>query len=489
MGRRVVSGSLVTIGSQMAKFVLNFAAAAILARLLTPREFGLVGMVLGITGLVGLFKELGLSTATVQRDTITQQQVSNLFWINVFISGFLTVITFGLAPLAARFYHDSHVSGIMMALSVTFVLTGSTVQHQALLTRQMRFQTIALIEVTSMLVSFIAACGLAKVGFSYWSLVAQQIVYAISSLLLTWFSSKWRPSMPKRNSGVRPMLSFGAHLTLADFIGLLMINSDSVLIGRVFGAEPLGLYTRANVLLQRPLQQILTPINSVLTPVLSRLQNDSERYRRSFLRAYETMALVIFSFAAICLALAKPMVLVILGSKWGGVVPLFSGFAVVAVALPLSEAAVWLFQSQGRGKEQLRNHALVGIIGLASYFLGLHWGPFGVVVAIAITTAVLRLPIVYYFAGRTGPVDTRDLWIAYLSHLPCWGTVYLATALVQLLMRSKAPIFQLIVSAPVGLLAGTLLFLIFPRPRQSAFYVWQIGRNILAKRLSTNEFM
>jgi O-antigen/teichoic acid export membrane protein len=484
MGRRAVSGGVVTIAAQMAKFILNFAAAAVLARLLSPKEFGLVGMVLGVTGLVGLFKELGLSTATVQRDTITQQQVSNLFWINVLLSGFLTVISLGLAPLMARFYHDPRVTGIMMMLSLTFVLTGSTVQHQALLARQMRFRSLAIIEVSSMVIGFTTACGLAKLGFSYWALVAQQVFYAISSLLLTWFSSKWRPSMPKRNSGVRPMLSFGAHLTLADFLGLLMVNSDTVLIGRFFGAEPLGLYTRANVLLQRPLQQILIPISSVLTPVLSRLQNDSERYRRSFMRAYETMALVIFSFAAICLALAKPMVLVILGPKWSGVIPLFSAFAVVAVSLPLSDAAAWLFQSQGRGKEQLRNHALIGIIGISSYIIGLHWGPLGVAVTTAISTMAFRLPIVYYFAGRIGPVGTRDLWMAFLSHLPCWGAVYLATALPQLMMKDAAPIVQLVVCVPIGLAAGTLLFLVFRRPRESAFYVWHIVRNSLVKQLN-----
>jgi len=484
IGTRAVSGGLVTIAAQAAKFVLNFAAAAVLARLLSPKEFGLVGMVLGITGLVGLFKELGLSTATVQRDTITQQQVSNLFWINVFISGFLTLLSFGLAQPVARFYHDPRVAGIMMVLSLTFVLTGSTVQHQALLTRQMRFRVIAMIEVTSMFVGLAAACFLAQFGFGYWALVAQQMVYAIASLLLTWFTSKWRPSMPSRYSGVRPMLSFGAHLTLADFLGLLMINSDAVLIGRVFGAEPLGLYTRANVLLQRPLQQIYIPINSVLTPVLSRLQNDSERYRRSFLRAYETMALITFSFAAICLALATPMVLVILGPKWSGVIPLFSAFAVAAIALPLSDAANWLFQSQGRGREQLRNHALIGIVGLTSYIIGLHWGLLGVVVAIAIATTVVRLPIAFYFAGRSGPVGTLDLWMAFLSHLPCWGAVYLATALAQMTMKDAAPIVQLLVCVPIGLAGGTLLFLVFRRPRESAFYVWHIVRNSLLRQLN-----
>jgi PST family polysaccharide transporter len=484
IGARAVSGGFVTIGAQAAKFLLNLTAAAVLARLLTPREFGLVGMVLGITGLVGLFKQLGLSTATVQRETITQQQVSNLFWINIVVSGFLTTICFGLAPLVARFYHDSRVIGIMMVLSLTFVLTGSTVQHQALLTRQLRFRAIAMIEVISMLASFASACSLAKLGFGYWALVAQQVVDATTSLALTWCISKWRPSLPRRNSGVRPMLSFGAHLTIADFLGLLMANSDTILVGRVFGAAPLGLYTRANVLLQRPLQQILTPINAVLTPVLSRLQSDSERYRRSFMHAYETLALITLSFAAMCLALATPLVLVILGPKWSGAIPLFSAFAVVAVSTPLASVAFWLFQSQGRGREQLQNHTLGGAATFASYLIGLHWGPLGVVVATAITGMAIRLPLVYYLAGRRGPVSMGDLWMGFFSHLPCWGAVYLATSLGQMMLKDSAPIVQLLVCGPIGLGAGAVLFMLFRRPRQTAVYVWHTIRNLYVQQLS-----
>jgi O-antigen/teichoic acid export membrane protein len=484
LGKRAVSGSFVTVGAQAAKFVLNFAAAAVLARLLSPKEFGLVGMVLGVTGLVGIFKELGLSTATVQRETITQQQVSNLFWINVVVSGILAVTCVGLAPLVAWFYRDPRVAGIMLALSLTFLLTGSTVQHQALLTRQMRFRTLAVIDVSSMLIGFTTACCLAWYGFAYWALVAQQLVNAVCSLVFTWSASGWRPAAPKRNSGVRPMLRFGAHLTMADLIGRLSINSDNILIGRFFGAAPLGLYTRANVLLARPLEQVLTPISAVLIPVLSRLQSDPERYRRTFMRAYDALALVVFPFAAMCLVLSKPLVLVVLGPKWTSVIPLFSAFALVAVSSPLSAVGSWLFESQGRGRDQLHNHTLAGAVTVGSFLVGLHWGPLGMILALAFTSLVIRLPIVYYMAGRRGPVSAADLWIGFFSNLPCWGAVYLTTTLARMTVEHAAPIVQLLVCVPVGLGAGAALIFLFRRPRQSAFYAWNAVKSSLVRQWS-----
>ena len=174
-----------TFGAQAAKFAMNLAAAAILARLLNPRDFGLVGMVLGVTAIVNVFKDMGLSRATVQRDQLTQQQVSNLFWINVAFGGLLTAICAGLAPLAAWFYRDARVTGIMLALSLIFVLAGSTVQHQALLSRQMRFRALAVIEVSSLAAGFTSGCVFAWAGIGYWALVAQQVVTTAFGLVMT----------------------------------------------------------------------------------------------------------------------------------------------------------------------------------------------------------------------------------------------------------------------------------------------------------------
>jgi len=485
IGHRAVSGGIVTIGAQAAKFMLNLLAAAVLARLLSPKDFGLVGMVLGITGLVAVLKELGLSTATVQRDAITRQQVSNLFWINVAFSGVLTLLTAGLAPLMARFYQDPRVTGIMLALSFTFLLTGSMVQHQALLARQMRFRALALIDVMALGIGFAIACISAWVGFGYWALVAQQLTYAGSGLVLTWCTSKWRPVRPTRNSGVGSMVRFGAHLTIADFVGQASLNSDSILIGRFFGAEPLGLYTRANVLLARPIQQVISPINAVLIPVLSRLRSDPERYRRSYMRAYDTLALFIFSFTATSLVLAKPLVLVILGPRWKDAIPLFSAFTLVAISGPLSIICAWIYESQGRGQDQLRNHFLTGAVTIASYLIGLPWGPIGVIYSVAATSLLIRMPLVYYLAGRSGPVSTRDLWSGFVSHVPCWAAVFVTTSLAYKALANAAPIVQLLVCGPVGLGLGTPVFLLFPRPRQSASYAWNVVKSRLVARPAT----
>lgn len=486
IGHRAVSGGFVTVSAQAAKFILNFLAAAVLARLLSPRDFGLVGMVLGITALVGVFTQLGLSIATIQRETITQAQVSNLFWINVGFSGVLAVITAALAPLTATFYHDPRVKGIMLALSVTFLLTGSTVQHQALLTRQMRFRTLAVIDVTSSAFGFGLACFLAWRGYSYWALVAQQLATTGGALIMTWLISGWRPHLPSRNSGVKPLVSFGAHLSIADFVGQFSVNTDSILLGRFFGAVPLGLYTRANVLLARPIQQIITPINNVLIPVLSRLQSDPERYRRSYMRAYGTLALIVFSFSAMCLALAKPLVQVILGPKWSGAIPLFAVFTLVAVSTPLSSICSWIYESQGRGQDQLRNHTAAGVVTIISYLLGLRWGPIGVVTSLAIMSIAVRLPIVYYIAGRRGPIRTRDLWAGFVSHLPCWFVVVLVTALAHRPVAHAAPIVQLLVAAPIGLVVGGALILLFPRPRESAFFLGGRIRSMVKTRMATS---
>src|SRR5437762_3489112 len=234
--RRTISGGVVTVSAQVWKFLLNLVSTMILARLLTPRDFGLVVMVTTVTGFLIVFKDAGLSIATVQREKITHAQVSNLFWINLGVSGLGALILAALSPIIAWFYHDSRITPIMLVLSTTFLIAGFRVQHLALLRRQMRFKAIAIIEVGSMATGVLVGVIMALLRYRYWSLVGLSLTAEIAGFLLTGLVSRWRPQLPTRQTGIGPLITFGVHRTASDFIICLARGSDSLLIGRSYGA-------------------------------------------------------------------------------------------------------------------------------------------------------------------------------------------------------------------------------------------------------------
>ena len=252
-----------------------------------------------------------------------------------------------------------------------------------------------------------------------------------------------------------------------------------MLVGRFFGADSIGLYSRAAQLLNRPLEQFLYPISAVFIPALSRVQTEPERYRRTFLQVYESMALVSFLFTGLLLALSRPLTLVVLGSKWEKAAIIFAAFAVAAQSAPVARAASWLFISQGRGG---RDWLLVNLLGaglaIASFVAGLPFGPAGVAMVYSIVSLFMGLPILYYFAGREGPVTTADLWSGIFRYLPLWIVVCGVTSLVRLLVLNSPPLIQLVVCAPIGLLSGGILICVVPSMRRVALSLFDILREL-----------
>jgi O-antigen/teichoic acid export membrane protein len=477
-----ISSGAVTISAQGAKFFLNLVSTMILARLLAPRDFGLVAMVTTVTGFLRVFKDAGLSIATVQRERITHAQVSNLFWVNVAVSVLGSLIVAAAAPVIARFYHNPRLIGITLILSTTFIISGSTVQHQALLKRQMRFKALALIEVGSMAVGVFVGVVMAARGYGYWSLVGSSLSMEITGLLLTWSVSHWRPALPTRRSGVGPLLSFGAHRTAGDLLTAFARGSDVLLIGRFYGASSVGLYSRASLLLTRPLEQLLGPINAVFVPALSRLQSQPERYRSTFLRLYEAIALTAFFFAGLLLALAHPLTLVLLGPKWGQAAVIFGGFTVAAIAIPLANASTWLLTSQGRGRDILIAQSINSCALVFSFVAGLPYGPVGVAIAFSVSSLVIRVPLWYFMVGRRGPVRTSDLWRVFFRHLPVWIITFFVTWLTRILVASLGPLPQVLICAPIGFIFGAAFIYSFSAQRQVAMHVLQALRELKKRR-------
>jgi len=475
---RTVSSGLVTVTAQGAKFLLSIVSTMILARLLTPRDFGLVAMVTTVTGFMRVFKDAGLSIATVQREKITHEQVSNLFWINVGISILCSLIIAVAAPLIGRFYHNSRLIPIALLLSATFIVSGSTIQHQALLKRQMRFRALATIDVGSMLIGAVVGIVMAFLGYRYWSLVGSSLATEIISLLLTWSVSSWRPQLPTRGSGVGPLVSFGFHRAAGDFILSLARGTDNLLIGRFYGSAAVGLYSRASALLIAPLNQLLLPINAAFMPALCRLQSQPARYRSTFLRLYETIALATFVFTGVFLALARPITLVLLGPKWEQAAVIFAGFTVAALCVPLANAAAWLFTSQGRGREMLATQLINACAVVVSFVAGLPFGPVGVAMAFSVSNFFVRIPIYYFNAGRHGPVRTADLWRVILRHLPLWAAIFAVTSLTRMLIVNWAPLSQLLICLPIALFTAALLISSFSAQRRVAAQLFATIREL-----------
>jgi len=479
---RTVSGGVVTLTSQGAKFALTLTSTVILARLLTPHDFGLLAMVTTIMGLLRVFKDAGLSSATIQRDGITHAQVSNLFWINVALGGFLALVMALSAPAIAWFYREPSLTGITLWLSVAFLLSGSAVQHLALLRRTMRFKAIAVVEIGSMSVSLIVGVLMAVCGCGYWSLVGMNLALEGSVLVITWLASRWRPQRPRRQSGTRPLLGFGASMTASGVLYAVTRSVDSMLVGWRYGANSAGLYSRALALLMRPLDQLLVPVGAVVLPMLSRLQGEPERYRRVFLQLFEAMAMVSCIFAGLFFALSRPITLLLLGPKWAATAVIFKGFTLTALYLPITAPVSWLFISLGRSADFLRWNSAYAAISIASFIIGLPFGPVGVAYAFSTGGLVSALPIVFYMAGRSGPVRTKDLWIGLFWHLPLWAVVAGTSFLACGWAARFSPLAQLLICAPVGLGAAVGCILAVKPQRAIASYMFDSIRVMLAAR-------
>lgn len=452
---RSIRGGAVTLGAQAIKFVLQMGSTAILARLITPADFGLVAMVSAVTGLIGVLGDLGLSAATVQRAEITHKQVSTLFWISVGASVALSVIAAALAPAIAWFYHEPRLIWITLAVSGTFVFGGLTAQHYALLVRQMRFGAMAAVQTLPLLASAAIGIALALAGWGYWALVTMGIVGTAGTALVAWIASGWWPGLPVRGSGVRSMLAFGGHLTGFNILSYLTRNGDNVLIGRFLGSAPLGIYAKAYGLLMMPIQQINAPVNGVVLPALSRLQDQPDRFRSYFLKAVGGLAFIGMPLTAFAFVDADSLVLTVLGPQWVGAVPIFRLLAPAALLGTINSAPAWIFTSLGRADRQLWWACISTPIILAGFAVGLVWGAAGVAASFSVTFGLCFVAFAAD-ACRHSPVRFRDLAGAVIPPLGASAVAALLVFACQAVTHFAAPLRLAVDAALYALIYGTL---------------------------------
>lgn len=459
IGRRSARGGVVTLAGQGTKFVLQMGSTMVLARLLTPADFGLVAMVAFFTGLIGLFRDLGLAAATVQRREVSHSQVSTLFWVNVLASTLLALLGMALAPLVAWFYGEPELVWITIAISATFVFGGLSAQHIALLRRQMRYVGLAGIEIGAMVFGIIVAVGVALAGGGYWALVAMTAGQALATAVLAFVISGWRPGAGRFDRDVGEMFSFGAGLTGANMLNYFTRNSDNLLLGRFWGAAELGVYSRAYALLLMPMQQINGPIAAVAIPALSRLQSEPERFRGYYLKVVRLIAYASMPLVVLLAVLAEEAVLVLLGPQWLEAALLFQIFAAFVAVQNVASSTGWVMHALGQSTRMLKWSAIQAPVFVIACLLGLPWGATGVATA-ATTQGVLIVVPAMLFAYRFSPVRTGEVLTAIARPmLLSLGLLMLTATVAMLLDAHSATVRVAGVLATAGLLALAVLAL------------------------------
>lgn len=429
--QRVVEGAVVISSAQAAKIALQLASVVLLSRLLSPDTFGLFAMVIPVVAFIMALQDLGLTQAIITSSGLTHKEASNMFWIHLATTVGLAGFLLAAAPLIASFYGEPRLTQLAMALSAALFFAGLGTVPAALLNRTMRFGTVAIVETMAGLVGVAVAVGVAMVVPTVWALAAATIVGMAVGAALFWAVCGWKPDRPDPATRVGGLVRIGggvAGFNLTDFVAR---NADHVLIGRFAGAVQLGLYDRAYKLLLFPLQHVTNPVGRVMIPALSRLRNEPDRYRAAYRRAVQLMLLLLLPGIVFVLIFAEAVVVSLLGEDWRAAAPIFAWLAITGLHQPMTSTIAWLFVSQQRTGAFARWGLVSMTICLAAFAVGLPWGAVGVAAAYAVADLCLRVPLVWWYAGRSGPVSTTDLVRIAWPFLPAMAAASLAALAVR----------------------------------------------------------
>jgi PST family polysaccharide transporter len=396
---RTISGITWSIVSRSGRLVLTFVIGVILARLLSPREFGLVAMITVITSFAAIFSELGFSAALVQKQDVGETHLSSVFWLNLGAGLVLTLLFVAGAPLIARFYQEPMLAPLTMLIAMNFVISSLNIVQNTLFTRSLNFQILAIVEICALAVAGAVSITMAYTGFGVWSLAVQSVIVSAVTALLLWLLSDWRPSLLFHWAAIKDLLGFSVNMFGTKVLNYWVRNIDYLLIGRVLGSNPLGIYNRAYDIMLFPLVSVSRVLSRVMFPSFSIIQEDKGRVSSLYLKITRTIALITFPMMLGLFVTVEPFVLTVFGAQWAAMIPVLRILSLVGMPESIGTLTGNLYLSQGRADLEFKVGLFVKINVILGIVIGLRWGIVGVAAGYAIASFVNAYPN-FYFAGR-----------------------------------------------------------------------------------------
>ena len=403
LGRRTASGGIIALAAQALSLLAQLIYLALMARLLQPNDFGLVAMAASVTAFVGVFADLGLSMATIQRKEVDHDTISALFFVNLGVGLALMPLAWLAAPVATWFFDDPRVFHLVLVLAIAIPITAAGAQHKALLIRNMRWISLHGVNLGSLLCGFAVGVASAWAGdFEYWSLAAGTLTTALVGTLGLWMLSPWRPTKVANWKNARSAVRFGIHYSGSQFANYINRQFDNVLVGWKSGPLELGFYTRAYSLFMLPVTLVNGPIGSVVIPMLSRLQTQPEEWARAY---FSAMRLTLMTTTILCILVtinSSSIIQLVYGAQWLQSSPILAILSLSLITSTSGHFAGWMLVSRGLTRDLFVFSLFSSSIRLASFLIAIQWGATGVAVAWSVTSWIFAPMLWFYATRRTG---------------------------------------------------------------------------------------
>ena len=397
-----VRGAGMTVLSNALSLSIQIAATVVLARLLTPKDFGLVAMVTTFSLLLSNFGINGITEAIIQQEELDDTLASNLYWINLG-SGMLLSGGFAAAgSMLAKFYAEPLVETVAHVVAISISLTSVSVVHLALLKRAMRFSNLARNDVVAKIVSVTISIALGCAGWGYWALVAGVCALPFSTSIGAFILCRWMPTRFRRTAATGAMTKFAMYTYGRFSLNYFARNADNLLVGWRFGAPALGFYKKAYDLFSLSASQLVSSISVVAVAALSRARNDSAQFRKCLLGAMAVITFVGMWIAVDMTLIGADLISVLLGPGWTESGRIFVWFAPGIGAMMLYGTHGWIHLSIGRPDRWLRWGMVEWTVTILLFVAACHWGPCGIAAAWSISFWILTLPAMWFAGAPIG---------------------------------------------------------------------------------------
>lgn len=427
--KQTVEGVKWSAFSQGSVQVITFLGSVILARMLSPSVYGLVGMARLFSGFVDNFNQLGLGAALTQRKEVTAEHLSSVFWGNMALSALFYLMTLLCAPAVAHFFREPLVQEILSFSAINFIISSVGTVPKALLMRNMLFKQYAIVELGTVIVNYIVAIALAWQGEGVWSLVWGGIISNLASVFLLLVMSKWHPAFIFNIKRFNELMKFGGFYSLATVLNYFRGNIDNFLIGKMLGSHALGIYSIAYMLFSIPQTRILPAITRVLFPAFSKLQDDDEALIRNILKVLGYTTLFLFPISCGLMMTAPEFIILVYGSKWIEVVRPLQFLCLASICYIVSAILGHLFLAKGRTDlGMVANLASFVMAGSFVYFGIVLNGLVGVGIALA-AYSIAIFPLYYYILSKVIKIPFFKtftvLWPAIFAVAGMCGAIFL----------------------------------------------------------------